>query len=262
MIGTIIAASLLIIFVSFPLLSGLVAPLVPDRVQEPVGAAMVESVANEYPMCSGEEGLAALESLAGRLAATSEADETKFRIFVSSDEMLNAFAAPGGYIVIYRSIIDSAEGPDEVAGVLAHEMGHLVEDHPAKGLVEALGYGAFGLLVPMSDGESAVIAKTLLTTHYSRDDELEADEVGVALLNEAGIDSRGLIAFFERLQANGNEIRGALEFLSTHPSGDTRTKRLQDKVVEGSVALDEKQWAALQNICESTGTTDPIEVGG
>ena len=114
----------------------------------------------------------------------------------------------------------------------------------------------------MADGESAVIAKTLLTTHYSRDDELEADEVGVELLNAAGIDSRGLIAFFERLQENSNEIRGALELLSTHPSGDTRTKRLQDKVVEGAPALDDEQWAALQKVCDSTGTAEAIEVGG
>lgn len=259
-IGTILAILLLVLIVSFPLLSGLVAPLVPDRVQDPVGQQMVSSTAEQAEFCRDEEGIAALEGLVERLAAAADDDRT-YNVYVSNADVLNAFAAPGGHIVLYRAIIDHAESPNEVAGVLAHEMGHVVEDHPAKGLVEAVGYGIFGLLIPGGSADTAVIARTMLTNHYSRGDELAADRVGVEMLNSAGVDSRGLIAFFEHMKAQGNEIPGALEFLSTHPSGDTREAKLDGLTAEGEPALSDAEWAALRNVCRTTNAKpEPIVV--
>ena len=261
-IGTILAVVLLVGFVSFPFLSGFAAPFVPDSVQEPIGAQMVESTAAQAPLCKGKDGRAALEKLANKLAAASGSDET-IKIYVANADVLNAFAAPGGYVVLFRAIIDNAKGPNEVAGVLAHEMGHVVEDHPAKGVVEALGYGIFGLLVPGSDTDSAAIAQTMLSSAHSRGDELDADRVGVEMLNEAGIDSRGLIDFFATLEAQGAEIPGALEFLSTHPTGKTRTSRLEEYVSDGDPAMTDAEWEALKTMCESSGgAVDPIVVGG
>lgn len=258
-IGTILAILLLALVVSFPLLSGVIAPFVPDRVQDPVGEQMIEATAEQGGYCHDPEGIAALQKLVDRLATAADDDRT-YRVYVSDADVLNAFAAPGGHVVIFRAIIDHADTPEEVAGVLAHEMGHVVEDHPAKGLVEAVGYGIFGLLIPGGSGDTAVIARTMLTNHYSRGDELDADRVGVETLNEAGIDSRGLIAFFEHLAAEGNEIPGALEFLSTHPSGDTRSEKLEDIIREGEPAMTAAEWAALRRVCDTTGAPDPIIV--
>ncbi len=260
-IGTALAITLLVGFVSFPLLSGFAAPFVPNSVQLPIGAQMIESTAAEAPLCTGEEGRAALESLATKLAAASDSD-ARFRIYVADADVLNAFAAPGGYIVLYRAIIDNAQGPAEVAGVLAHEMGHVVEDHPAKGVVEAAGYGIFGLLVPGGGADTAGLAKTLLTSAHSRGDELEADLVGVEMLNETGIDSRGLVSFFKTLDEQGSTIPGALEFVSTHPTGATRTAKLEEHMKEGKPALTEAEWEALKSICTTTGNAEPIEIGG
>ena len=69
-----------------------------------------------------------------------------------------------------------------------------------------------------------------------------------------GYDSRGLLDFFARLQKDGGEIPGALEFLSTHPTGETRSKALRDRVAEGKVVLDEEAWQALRNVCSDTGS--------
>ena len=256
-IGTFLAIVLLVGFVSFPYFSGLVAPLVPQRIEDVVGAEMVKEVESEGSFCVAEEGTEALEGLVKRLAA--QAPERSFRVYVSDQEVLNAFAAPGGNIVIFQSIIAQADGPDEVAGVLAHEMGHIVERHPTEGLVEAVGYVIFGALTPGS-ADTKQVAKSLLTNHHSREDELDADRAGVELLNAAGLDSRGLVSFFEKLQAAGNDVPGAAGFLSTHPSGDTRTQAIQDVAHEGEPALDEAQWKALQNICKDTGTGTPIVV--
>lgn len=261
-IGTVLAIVLLLGFVTFPFLSGFAAPFVPNSVQNPIGAQMIESTAMEAPLCNGKEGKAALEKLATKLASASGSDHT-FKIYVAKADVLNAFAAPGGHVVLFKAIIDNAKGPNEVAGVLGHEMGHVVEDHPAKGVVEALGYGVFGLLVPGGSTDTKAVAQTMLTSAHSRGDELDADRVGVEMLNNAGIDSHGLIDFFATLEAQGNAIPGALEFLSTHPTGETRTSRLQEHVADGEVAMTDAEWEALKTICESAGgSADPIVVSG
>ncbi|MEM6991492.1 MAG: M48 family metallopeptidase [Myxococcota bacterium] len=260
-IGTALAVILLVGFVSFPLVSGFAARFVPNSVQRPIGEQMIESTASEAALCTGDDGRAAIEGLAKKLAAASESD-AEFRIYIADADVLNAFAAPGGYIVLFRAIIDNAKGPDEVAGVLAHEMGHVVEDHPAKGVVEALGYGIFGLLVPGGGADTAGLAKTLLSSAHSRGDELEADQVGVEMLNGAGIGSHGLVGFFQTLDEQGDSIPGALEFVSTHPTGETRTARLQEHVQDGEPALTEAEWEAVKSMCKTTGNAEPILAGG
>jgi predicted Zn-dependent protease len=256
-IGTMLAILLLVAFIAFPLFSGLVAPLVPERVVDAVGAEMVKDTASKGSFCVEPQGKAALERLVGRLAAN--AGERNFKIYVSDQEVVNAFAAPGGHIVLYQPILAQASSAEEVAGVLAHEMGHVVEDHPTQALVEAVGYGIFNAMTP-GDPETQKVAKALLTNHYSRSHELEADRHGVALLNAAGIDSRGLFSFFDRMKESGDDIPGALQYLSTHPSGDTRRSNLEDVASEGEAALSEAEWKALQGICAQTGAPEPIIV--
>lgn len=258
-IGTLLAIFLLVGFVAFPLFSGLIAPLVPDRVEDAVGAEMIKDTASNGSFCRGEQGIEAIAELAQKLGDHSP--DTTFKIYVSSQDVVNAFAAPGGHVVIYAPIISQADGPDEVAGVLAHEMGHVVEGHPTQGLVESVGYGIFGLLTP-GDGENQKIAKELLTNHHSRSDELDADRAGVALLNSAGLDSRGLFSFFERLKSDGEDVPGAVQFLSTHPSGDARIANLDGVAVEGAAALSEAQWEAVRTMCEDTGPPEPIVING
>jgi predicted Zn-dependent protease len=258
-IGTMLAIFLLVAFISFPLFSGVVAPFVPQRVVDAVGAEMIKDTASKGSFCVAPEGKAALRRLVERLAAS--AGEREFKIYVSDQEVVNAFAAPGGHIVIYQPILAQAASAEEVAGVLAHEMGHVVEDHPTQALVEAVGYGIFNAMTP-GDAETQQVAKSLLTNHYSRSHELDADRHGVALLNAAGIDSRGLFTFFERMKESGDDIPGALQYLSTHPSGDTRRHNLEDVAHEGEPALDEAEWKALREICSQTGAPEPIVVQG
>lgn len=254
-----LAIFLLAAFVSFPLFSGFVAPLVPQQVVDAVGAEMVKDTASQGSFCVAPEGKAALERMAGRMAAHAGVHEMK--VYVSDQELLNAFAAPGGHIVIYKPIIAEADDPAEVAGVLAHEMGHVVENHPTKGLVEAVGYGIFSVMTPGSE-DTRKVAKSLLTSAYSRNDELEADRRGVELLNASGVDSRGLFSFFERIKQSGDDIPGAVTFLSTHPSGDARRENLEDLALEGEPPLTPEEWKALQDICSVKGSPEPVVVRG
>jgi predicted Zn-dependent protease len=78
------------------------------------------------------------------------------------------------------------------------------------------------------------------------------------MLNRAGIDSRGLPVFFDRLAAKGQEIPGALEFLSTHPTGDTRKSHLDGLTKEGAPAMTDDEWASLKQVCDDTGEPKPV----
>lgn len=258
-IGTILAVGLGGFFLAVPLLSGVLGRFVPQSVQDPVGRKVIDAARGDARYCNDPEGLKALDSLVDRLDGATDYD-APFRVYVVDDEVLNAFAAPGGHVVLFREVIEQARDPQELAGVLAHEMAHQVEGHPASGLVETVGFGVFALLVPGGGDIGSEVVGGIITSKFSRDDELDADRGGVKLLNDAGIDSRGLARFFDTMAAQGEEIPGALEFLSTHPTGDSRQAQVANLQREGAVALDDAQWKALRNVCAST-TAEPVAVG-
>jgi len=250
-IGTAIAVALLVVAVSLPLWSGLLARFLPQSLEASIGASLVSSV-DQGKFCRNKEGLAAIDTLVRRLAKAKGRSED-FRVYVVDGDVVNAFAAPGGSILLFRPIIEKAEEPGEVAGVLAHEMAHVIERHPAKAVVQAMGYGILGLLNPGADTVGFDAAQAIMTNHYSRNDELDADRVGVEMLNAAGHDSRGIVGFFTRLEAAGAGIPGALEFLSTHPTGEHRVAAIASIVREGTPVMDRESWSALRAVCSETG---------
>lgn len=252
-LGTALAVLLAVFFLSIPLLSGVLARFVPARVADAAGKEVIAQARGDHRYCSDPEGLRALDGLVDRLAA--KADHPRdFHVVVVDADVLNAFAAPGGHMVVFRPILEQAADPQEFAGVLAHEMSHELAGHPDKALVSAVGYGIFSLLTPGGDGIGSQVAHAIVTSSYSRDDELEADRRGVELLNAAGIDSRGLARFFDTMKAKDGDVPGALEFLSTHPTGEHRQQQLAGLAKEGAPALDEAQWQALRKVCSVTAT--------
>jgi len=254
MIGTVLAGCCLLFFLAIPFMSGFLGRFVPHSVQDKIGKKVIEATRDDAQWCTAPKGLAALDSLVDKLAAQTDHD-APFRVYVVDGDVLNAFAAPGGHVVIYREIIDRARDPQELAGVLAHEMAHEVEGHPASGLVETLGYGIFSLLTPGGGEIGSDVAAGIVTSKFSRDDELEADAAGIALLNAAGIDSRGLARFFDTMAEAGNEIPGALEFLSTHPTGEHRQAQIANLHKAGAPALGADEWQALRSVCSVKSTT-------
>ncbi len=195
--------------------------------------------------------------------------DIKVRV-ISDDETLNAFATPGGYLVIFSGVLKKADSANEVAGVLAHEMAHIEMNHPMKSLVRNLGVS---LTLQMMAGnrdtisEIARIAGIFQQLHHNRQDELEADFVGQRLLRKARIDPSGLKLFFERLNkadaANNNNDEPAfpeiLSYFSTHPHTQVRIDKLEPGKTNASAhekALNEAEWCALKNICVQKADPD------
>lgn len=145
---------------------------------------------------------------------------------LAEDPEVNAFAMPGGHVVVYTGLLRAADSAEELAGVLAHEAQHVELRHALKNLIHDLGWRAV-LSVALGDlggGVWADMAHRLGTLKYNRDLEREADRKGLEALLRAGIAPRGMLSFFEKLAARQE---GTIALLSTHPAGAERLEDLR-----------------------------------
>jgi Zn-dependent protease with chaperone function len=151
-----------------------------------------------------------------------------FQVSVVKNDVVNAFALPGGYVVVFTGLIQKAESPDEVAGVLGHELNHVLQRHGLERIVKSVGLLAVVSIV-LGDQQGLIgLAKELgvelLTLKFGREQETEADIEGLKLLHRAKIAPDGMIRFFQRL---AEQEAGRVEWLSTHPMSAGRAERLK-----------------------------------
>jgi len=203
---------------------------------------------DEATFCQGAAGRRALDGLTERLSRAA-ASPFEFRISVLDLDTPNAFALPGGQIVVFRGLLDFAESPDELAGVLAHEMGHVTFRHGTEGIVKSLGLAFFFgvMLGDLGSGAIGLAGETLVSTAYSREAETEADSAALELLDRAGLRAEGVAEFFARLEKAYGDMPAAVALLSTHPTHLSRAKRFAGR--GGAPALSEADWRALKSIC-------------
>ncbi len=179
------------------------------------------------------------------LAANSNRPELKYHFAVLNTSEINAYAAPGGYIFVTKGAIDKMQDESELAGVIAHEMGHINGKHVVKELdiKAAEGSAVSGLARLIGGGtESARIAfskavdkamDTLFTTGYKREDEIQADKGSVMLCAVTGYDPTGLVRYFERIKAAKGKTTEVLD--KTHPAYETRILLLKDTITEAGI---------------------------
>lgn len=179
-----------------------------------------------------------LDELVAPLLAAVPDPGYAFDFHLAEDPSLNAFALPGGHIVVHSGLVTAAEAPEDLLGILGHEIAHVTERHSLRQMIRSAGLLAvFQFLFGDVTGVAAVVADggyRLIALQHSRTAELEADEVGFDLLLDAGIDPRGLIRFFDRLQQEladspAAEFDGSLNLLSTHPMSSERQQRLEER---------------------------------
>jgi beta-barrel assembly-enhancing protease len=169
---------------------------------------------------------------------------------IHDDEVLNAFAAPGGYIYVYTGLIRYLESEDHFAGVMGHEIAHADQRHSTEQLTKAYGITELlSLIFGDSDpGLAADVAAGLLSLEFSREDESEADEYSVIYLCDTEYAANGAAGFFEKLlEEGGVEIP---EFLSTHPSSAARVADIDAEAEALGCSIEANpnaQWAAFQS---------------
>jgi beta-barrel assembly-enhancing protease len=216
-----------------------------------VSTLTVAAQDTEHPECDAPRGRDALDKLVAPLAAELSL-RNPVHVRVVNSKLLNAIALPGDQIVLFRGLIDFVQGPNEVAGVIAHEMGHLRLDHPMTLVIEQTGT-AFVIGLMMGDifgGSALTLAGTgLLVSAFSREAESAADAEAVTLMTQAGLDAAPFGAFFERLDARQGNGAISVPFLRTHPPSDQRAKLIEAAPRGGRQALAPAEWRDLKTIC-------------
>lgn len=206
-----------------------------------LGLQSAPQMAAEFGGLDPDEQLQAqIDEIGRRLVESSEAGQTEypFEFHVLADtQTVNAFALPGGQIFVTRALLNVMETEGEVAGVLGHEIGHVVGRHSAEqlaksrliqGLAGAAGVGLYDPENPQSASaaQMAQIVGAMITMKYGRDDELQSDRLGVRFLADAGYDPRALIRVMEALEQASGGARQP-EFMSTHPDPGNRIEEIQ-----------------------------------
>lgn len=232
-----------------------IATLLPDKARVKLGNHAIASMTGDRRVCDDTDGLAALEKLTERLSKAS-GSSAGFNVTVVDWGLLNAFAVPGERIITTRKLITKAESADELAGVLAHEMGHGLEMHPETGIVRAIGLSAaIELMLGGSGGTLANMGAAMAHLSFSRDAEREADAHALRILKEAGISPRGLSTFFKRLipadgDANEGGARAVIKMFNTHPATEERIAKIDSQpAYKISPAMSDADWKAVRAIC-------------
>lgn len=191
-----------------------------------------------------------VQDIGARLAATSERPHLKWQFAVVDAAAVNAFALPGGYIYVTRGILQYLQNEAELAGVLGHEIGHVTARHSVQqytratlGQLTLAGAGLFSRQA-RAVGGLAGTGLGLLFLKYGRDDEVQADALGVRYASRSGWDPRGvpgLLTTLGRLDA-GSDRRGVPNWLQTHPQPADRVKDVEPVVQRAVAAADRGAW--------------------
>lgn len=186
---------------------------------------------------------ALLDEIGNRIVLSSPAGRSPYEFefhLLDDDQTINAFALPGGQIFITRALYDRLQTEEELAGVLGHEIGHVVARHSAEHIAKAkLTEGLTGAAViaaydpnnpsSASRAQIALLIGQLINLKFGRDDELESDYLGVCFINDSGYDPSALVRVMEVL-ASAQTGNRPPEFFSTHPNPENRVQRIQQAI--------------------------------
>lgn len=240
--------------------TGLAALILPKNWEAQLGKAIYRGMVDGATACDDEILARNLQAMIDRLAQAAPPHPYQFRLTVVQDGTMNAFAAPGGYLVLHTGLLEKTTTPEELAGVLAHEMQHVLRQHGVQALFREISSGLLASAV-MGDAGGAMDmvlegAKTLDSMHYSRSHEAEADRLGLAMLNTAHINPQGMIRLFQKLREAERSLPNTPTYLSSHPATAERLKALRRAIAPSKAAQPIRlegvhDWAELTRRCRA-----------
>jgi Zn-dependent protease with chaperone function len=264
-IGWSVAATTSLVLVAWfglPAIAARLAPILPVSVERTLGDAvdmqvrgMLDTGKKGTPFECGTAaaemaGRAALDKMMRRLEAAAALPIPLRNSVVRRDEA-NAIALPGGHVYVFNGLIAKADNADQIAGVIAHEIGHVAHRDGTKAMLEGAGLSfLFGMLLGDFVGGGAVVlaAKNVLQSSYSREAEEAADIYGTELMNKAGGDARALAVILDK---TGGATEPGMKILMDHPETKARIATINKLAATRPSApfLEAAEWAALKQIC-------------
>ena len=211
-----------------------------------MGAADAAQVDSQLPLVHDSVVENYINTLGRSMASHTSRADLDWRFAVVNSPEVNAFALPGGFIYVNRGAIEQADRMDELAGIMGHEIGHVVERHSVEQMQKAKK-GEVGLLMLCTlthvcrtiGGRILVgVGAEGMRAHYSQHDEAQADSEGVTNTVRAGIDPEGLPSFFQKLLDTQAQQPSTVEvFFSTHPTDQSRVTATRRQISETPTAL-------------------------
>jgi Zn-dependent protease with chaperone function len=244
-----------LVVVAIPLAADRLAPLVPEAFERRLGDAAEVQVKTIFgkKTCNDAAGQKAFDKLLLSLRGAAGLD-TSVDSEVLETSIPNALALPGGKVILFSRLLAKAKNPDEIAGVLAHELGHLKHRDNMRNLIHDSGTSFLvGLLFGDVTGAGALVfaSRTLVTSSYSRDVEQSADTFAMDVMGKLGRSPKPMGELLFRI--TGKQGDSELTILASHPLTEDRLKRMSeaDRPPTGPPLLTPGEWTALQAICGS-----------
>lgn len=247
---------------ALPIIISVLAALVPTSTEKKIGDEAVAALTTLIPelskRCVEPEGLTVIERLVESMAEGLELD-TPLQVRVVPHGLVNAMAIPGGQVFIFKGLINEARSGAEIAGVLAHEIGHVHHRHGMEGLIRDGAIDAVtSVFSPGTTGSiGGSLASKIASRSYGRDAEREADDFAIERLNSLGYSAEGMVDFFERAQtrqAARQESPALVRFLQSHPGPEDRIAAIRSGSTGNGQVLDQEDWQALRKVCQLTVT--------
>ena len=240
-----------------PALADVAAARVPVSWEIALGEAAMAQLAPPAQRCHDPGRQRRLDEVADVLLRTLPDSRYPFRVIVVDHPLVNAFAAPGGVVVVFRGLLERTGSAEELAGVLAHEMQHVLHRHATRAILRQASTGI--LLAALVGDVGGVMAfgiegaRMLGDLRHSREAEHEADRDGLRMLQAAAVDPEGMLAFFRALQPVERAVPAAARYLSTHPGPGDRLQALAALAAVPSrptvKLLPGYDWADIKKIC-------------
>lgn len=239
--------------VGAPAFARWLAPRVPPAWEIGLGQGLAERMQRSDSLCADSVTLAGVRSVLDRLLATAPGTPYAFRLFVTRDTLVNAFAAPGGVIVVNAGLLQAAANPEELAVVLAHEAQHVLQRHSVRAIIREIPLRLALATLDGGVGSAASIGGTLGVLRYRRDDEREADVEGMRMLQAARVDAPAAARFMRTLEERDGGLPRFAHYLSSHPLSTRRAEELEGLAREARYdpvpLMSAAEWVRVRNGC-------------
>jgi Zn-dependent protease with chaperone function len=264
LLGYVVAVCLLLIWLGQLAVSAMVRSLVaklPPEVEQEIGDSMIAEVQFKMHLIEDTNRVAKLAALAAPLLEFIRDGKTEFTFYIAEEESPNAFALPGGHVVVTTGLLKMVDRPEELLGVISHELAHVTQKHGIRKAIAATGpflifrvfLGGNGRGVAAAAGGASDL---LIRQSFSQEYETEADDLGWQALVAAKIDPRGMTEMFVKLQVYERRQKQGMELpraFQSHPALERRIARLETKWRKLPEKAGFQDFSAMQSALKVAG---------
>jgi predicted Zn-dependent protease len=203
-----------------------------DENETKIGEYILDEIKDRYDVIRNDSICVMVDSIKIRICNAAGIDVETINVLILDDTEINAFALPGDHLVINKGLIMYTESPEELAGVMAHEIAHLHFDHITKRLLREVGISMLFVIASGGSNSQVIgeVIRTLSSRAFDREQETEADMEGLKMLKKASVDPEPFANFLFRLSQDKRSIADEMTFFSTHPASSERASEILNEI--------------------------------